>query len=148
MFELQIDGLKSAKWYTFQSVYTPFCNADIFQLYLDEFSKQNPNEFKIIVLDNGAFHKAKVLKVPNNIAFIFLPPYSQELNPAENMWARFKRGFTNRLFKTLDEVSDFIGEFTKKLTPQSIQTTCEFEYAVQVLFGLNNKYILYYLYCL
>jgi transposase len=112
----------------------PFCNADSFQLYLDEFSKQNPNEFKIIVLDNGAFHKAKALKIPDNIAFIFLPPYSPELNPAENMWARFKRSFTNKLFKTLDEVSDFIGEFTKKLTPQSIQTTCAFEYAVS---GIN-----------
>ena len=27
-------------------------------------------------LDNGAFHKAKGLKIPENIVLIFLPPYS------------------------------------------------------------------------
>ena len=44
----------------------PSCNGDNFQLFLDEFSKENPDEFKIIVLDNGDFHKAKSLQIPNN----------------------------------------------------------------------------------
>jgi DDE superfamily endonuclease len=60
----------------------PNCNSASFQIFLDEFSKENGNEFKIIVLDNGAFHKAKSLIIPQNIALIFLPPYSSELNPA------------------------------------------------------------------
>jgi len=55
----------------------PQCNSQNFQTYLDEFSKENPDEFKIIVLDNGAFHKAKDLKIPENIALIFLPPIVQ-----------------------------------------------------------------------
>ena len=76
----------------------PHCNSQNFQIYLDELSEEKPAEFKIIVLDNGAFHKAKVLKIPENIALVFLPPYSPELNPAEKMWASFKRTFTNRLF--------------------------------------------------
>jgi hypothetical protein len=54
----------------------PFCNNDTFQQYLNEFSEYNTNEFKIIVLDNGAFHKAKALIIPENIALVFLPPYS------------------------------------------------------------------------
>ena len=37
----------------------PSWNGDNFRLFLDEFSKENPDEFKIIVLDIGAFHKAK-----------------------------------------------------------------------------------------
>ncbi len=37
----------------------PNCNADTFQLFLNEVSTSNPNEFKIMVLDNRAFHKAK-----------------------------------------------------------------------------------------
>ena len=57
----------------------PTCNTNTFQLFLNYFALQNPNEFKLIVLDNGAFHKAKYLQVPNNIALIFLPPYSPEL---------------------------------------------------------------------
>jgi hypothetical protein len=49
------------------------CNGDNFQTYLDEFSIVDKREFKIIVLENGAFHKAKKLKIPENIALIFLP---------------------------------------------------------------------------
>ena len=61
-----------------------------------------------MVLDNGAFHKAKTLKIPDNIGLIFLPPYSPELNPAENIWAMLKRKFTNKFFKPLEEVSEFM----------------------------------------
>lgn len=61
-----------------------------FQIYLNEFSKHNPDDFKIIVLYNGAFHKAASLIIPENIALIFLPLYSPELNPSEKMWAMLK----------------------------------------------------------
>jgi transposase len=107
----------------------PFCTAANFQIFMDEFSQQNPLEFKIIVLDNGAFHKAKSLKIPSNICLIFLPPYSPELNPAEKMWATIKRNFTNQFFKNLDEISAFIEKKVKALTQIQIITTCNYEYA-------------------
>ena len=105
-----------------------------FQLFLNEFSEQNPDEFKIMVLDNGAFHKAKSLEIPKNIALVFLPPYSPELNPAEKIWAILKRKFTNKLFKTLDEVGVFITEKIQILTQSSVKKTCGFDY---VFLGLD-----------
>ncbi len=36
--------------------------------------------------NNAAFHKAKSLQLPDNIELMFLPPYSPELNPAEEIW--------------------------------------------------------------
>lgn len=106
----------------------PFCNNDTFQIYLNEFSKQNPSEFKIIVLDNGAFHKAAALQIPKNICLFFLPPYSPELNPAEKIWKHLKRKFTNKLFKTLDEISEFFAIQIAALTPEKIKSTCGFRY--------------------
>lgn len=106
----------------------PECNANTFQIYLDEFSKHNPEEFKIMVLDNGAFHKAKSLIIPENIALVFLPPYSPELNPAEKMWARLKRKFSGKLYKTLDQISVFISRAIKKFTVKRIKKTCSFDY--------------------
>ena len=73
----------------------PECNADIFRLFLNEVANENPKTLIIMVLDNAPFHKAKKLKIPDNIKLLFLPPYYPELNPAEKMWARFKRAFTN-----------------------------------------------------
>lgn len=104
------------------------CDADCFQEYLNEFSKEFPSTYNIITLDNGAFHKAKTLEIPKNIGLVFLPPYSPELNPAENMWEQFKRAFTNKLHKTLEEVSEFISNFIKTLTAESIKQTCGFDY--------------------
>ena len=79
---------------------------------MDEFAKENPDELKILVLDNGAFHKAKRLKIPENMGLVFLPAYSPELNPAEKIWAKFKRDFTNRLFHTLDELKNYVCQLT------------------------------------
>ncbi len=82
----------------------PYCNTEYFELFLNEFSATNPQELKVIVLDNGAFHKAKRLKVPQKILLVFLPPFSPELKPVEKMWAKFKRAFTNRLYKSLNRL--------------------------------------------
>jgi len=81
-----------------------------------------------MVLDNGSFHKAKKLKIPDNIKFVFLPPYSPELNPAEKMWARFKRAFTNKLFKSLDEVSLFIDSVANEINSAIVRSTCAYKY--------------------
>lgn len=106
----------------------PLCNASCFQTFLDLFSKEKPDEFKIMVLDNGAFHKAKSLIIPSNIALLFLPPYSPELNPAEKIWAKLKRTFTNKLFNSLDALSDFIGDATKCIEISVVKSTCAFNY--------------------
>jgi transposase len=106
----------------------PYCNTECFELFLNEFSATNPQELKVIVLDNGAFHKAKRLKIPKNILLVFLPPFSPELNPAEKMWAKFKRAFTNRLYKSLNEISIFIQEQTKNLLKEDTKKTCAFDY--------------------
>ena len=106
----------------------PYCSADTFQIFLDQFSEKNANQFNILVLDNGAFHKAKSLKIPQNIGLIFLSPYSPELNPAEKMWQFLKKKFSGKLYNTLDEVGHFITKHTELLTPEMIISTCGFKY--------------------
>lgn len=115
----------------------PFCNSATFQLFLDEFSALNPNELKLMVLDIGAFHKAKGLQIPKNIILIFLPPYSPELNPAEKIWAKFKRQFTNRLFKSKDDLERYICDLAKSLISQEVKSICSFDYIFLNLFWTN-----------
>ena len=92
----------------------PHCNSENFQIFLDEMSKEKPKELKVLVLDNGRFHKAKKLIIPENIVLLFLPPYCPELNPAEKIWWKMKRAFSGKLHKTLDMVSEFIKEQVKQ----------------------------------
>jgi len=108
----------------------PSCNADLFQVFLDELSRQNPDELKLMVLDNGAFHKAMKLKIPDNIIPIFLPPYSPELNPAEKVWAKLKRDFTNRLFKTLDELETYLCNLSCSITKKEVMSIGAYSYII------------------
>ena len=106
----------------------PNCNTNNFQIFLNEFSKQNPDELKLIILDNGAFHKAQSLIIPDNVVLIFLPPYSPELNPAEKIWAKFKRDFTNRLFPTMEQLCEYVVKLANSLTTNEVISICGFDY--------------------
>ena len=106
----------------------PHCNTDTFQVFLNEFSEKSPDEFKILLLDNGAFHKAERLIIPKDIALLFIPPYSPELNPAEKIWWKMKRAFSGKLHKTLDNISEFIGNEVTILTNKDVKSICMFDY--------------------
>jgi hypothetical protein len=106
----------------------PYCNADSFQIFLDQFSLIQPEEFKIMVLDNGAFHKAKSLKIPSNIALLFLPPYSPELNPAEKIWQHIKRKFTNKHFTNLSKISEFFTQTINNISESMVKSICGYSY--------------------
>jgi len=106
----------------------PCCNKETFQIYLNEFSKISPDELKIILLDNGAFHKCKKLDIPDSIALLFIPPYSPELNPAEKIWWKMKRAFSGKLHKTLDNVSEFIRNQVNILTDEHVRSICKYDY--------------------
>jgi len=98
----------------------PYCNADCFQLFLDTLASHKPEEFKILLLDNGAFHHSHQLLIPKNIHLLFLPPYSPELNPAEKIWRYIKDRIANQIFETLKDISDAIAHIVQKITPECI----------------------------
>jgi len=106
----------------------PFCNSEMFQRYLEEFSRHNPKELKVMILDNGAFHLAKPLVIPDNILLKFLPPYSPELDPAEKIWWRMKRGYVDRVFQTLDQLSEYIDTAVNGLSKEEVMSICGFDY--------------------
>lgn len=117
----------------------PGCNTDTFQIFLNELAKQNPEEYKIMVLDNGAFHKAKRLQLPPNIGLIFLPPYSPELNPAEKIWWLLKKQINNKVFKTMKELQTAMEHSIKnKLTPQKIKSITGYQFYLNAFKTIMN----------
>ena len=55
-----------------------------------------------MVVDGASSHRCKELKIPDNMALLRLPPYSPELNPAEQIWNKLRRDyFANRVFDSL-----------------------------------------------
>ena len=91
----------------------------------------------VLVVDNAAFHKAKKIKIPENIALIFLPPYNPELNPPEKIWDKCKREFTNTLFHSLDEISNFIDTQVTKLSEKEVIDITRYDYVKPCLVWTN-----------
>lgn len=102
----------------------PHCNSLTFQLFMDHMSNENPEEFKILIVDNGAFHHAKSLQIPNNIALIFLPPYSPELNPAEKIWRYFKDRVSMIAYNNIEMLQQQLSDITKYLNENIIKSIC------------------------
>lgn len=85
------------------------CNTLWMNKFLQELSNAYPNDYIILVMDNAIWHKAHQLDIPTNIEFAFIPPYTPEMNPIEQVWAEIrKRGFKNKAFQTLSDVIDHL----------------------------------------
>ena len=83
-------------------------------------STHHPQEFKLLILDNGAFHKTKRLEIPPNIGLLFLPPYSPELNPAEMIWRYIKDRLANKIYEGLERLSNKLLDIIRNLSPEIV----------------------------
>lgn len=93
------------------SLVMPQCNTDCMNIFLEELSKEYPNDYILLVADNAAWHKSKGLIVPENIMIFPLLPYTPELNPIEMIWDELReKFFRNDLFNSLNAVSDRLCE--------------------------------------
>ena len=58
-----------------------------------------------MVLDDASNHRCSDLALPGNISLLFLPPYSPELNPKENLWDEIReKNFKNYALKSFEAV--------------------------------------------
>ena len=91
---------------TGQSFFWQFSHVDTecYQQFLNEFATFHPDSLNIIQVDNGLFHKAKKLQVPENIILLFQPPYSPELNPIERVWEHLKQDLKWEVFDNLEHL--------------------------------------------
>lgn len=83
-------------------------NAVTFLLFLRQLLRAYPHRKVFLILDNVRYHHAKALQpwLEENckrIVLHFLPPYSPDLNPVEDVWRVSKRKGTHNIhFPTLE----------------------------------------------
>jgi transposase len=87
------------------SLVLPWANTEMMSLFLAEASRRYANEQLVLIMDQAGWHKAKRLKIPENITLHWLPPYSPELNPVEHLWDDLReKWFSNKVFNSLEAV--------------------------------------------
>jgi transposase len=83
----------------------PTPNTTCFQIFLNVLSRKFASQDILLVLDGAPNHRCGDLALPNNVALLFLPPYSPQLNPKENLWDEIrKKIFKNYALKSIDAV--------------------------------------------
>ena len=110
----------------------PGLNTALFQLWLDHFAQALPDSFNLLVLDNGAFHKAHALQWPAHVVPVFLP-YNPELNPIERLWRDFKDQLADYGPQTLDELSEAVRAIIQRYSQPMLQSLTGFTYFVQAV---------------
>ncbi|NQH33447.1 hypothetical protein HO665_04210 [Streptococcus suis] len=101
--------------------------------FLHQLSEAYPDDYIILVMDNAVWHKSQTLNIPENIAFTFIPPYTPEMNPIEQVWAEIrKRGFKNKIFRSLNEVIDKLQEVIQNLSPSQLKSIARRDWSLAI----------------
>ena len=101
----------------------PYCNTPCMNVFLDELSRQYPDDIIFLCCDGAAWHKSNSLQVPENIFLCFIPPYTPEMNPIEQIWKEIRmKGFRNEIFATLEKVVERLCETICALSMETIRS--------------------------
>lgn len=116
----------------------PCLDSDCFEVFLREISRCYSDRFIIMVLDNGGIHKARGLAVPDNIALLFLPSYSPELNPMERLWQDIKGKISFSLYEKLEGLKGRVAEILRQYTRTAIASLTGYSYLIKALNALST----------
>ena len=101
----------------------PYCNTVCMNIYLRELSKSYPDDKILLCCDGARWHKSIALEVPDNIELFYIPPYTPEMNPIEQIWKELRKtGFRNEVFSSLEKVVDRLCEVIRNLSKDTVRS--------------------------
>ena len=95
-------------------------NGNIFQAYVEQFLVRELSPGDSVVMDNLSSHKSDAVREMIEAAgteLLFLPPYSPDLNPIEQVFAKLKHLLRKAVTRTVDPLWDEIGRLIDHLQP-------------------------------
>jgi transposase len=96
-------------------------NGESFAQYVETSLVAELEPGNIVVMDNLPVHKNKRVAVAIEAAgctLVFLPPYSPDYNPIENMWSKTKILLRAAAARTFEAVVEATGYALRSITPQ------------------------------
>jgi transposase len=95
-------------------------NGELFLAYVKQILVPTLKEGDIVVMDNLSSHKvAGVRKAIASVGakVLYLPPYSPDLNPIENAFAKLKTLLRKSKLRTMEELWNKLGELCDVFSP-------------------------------
>ena len=114
------------------SLILPYSNTEMMNYYLHDFAEYFKHYRIILCADQASWHVSKGIQTPDNLSFLYLPPYSPQLNPVEHIWKyiREQKGFNNRIFHSISDVSDHLADALTSIAKEkeTINNLCNFKW--------------------
>jgi transposase len=121
---------------TLVSLILPWAFSIAMNIFLAEVAKRHSDKYILMFLDQAGWHKAKDLKIPQNIRLVSLPAYSPELNPTEHVWDELReKYFHNLTFDSIASVEDRLEMGLRELENEKeiIKSATGFDWIVSIV---------------
>jgi transposase len=115
----------------------PYLNSAMFQLFIDAFAQAFPDSLNILLLDNSGAHTAQGIQWPENVRYVWLPPYCPELNPIERVWRDVKDDVAWRQFTDLNAQQTEVGNLLCAYDTTALQALTGYAYVVEAIHALS-----------
>ena len=99
-------------------------DAEVFTAYLEQVLCPQLREGDTLILDNLSTHKiqpASQLLSARGVGLRFLPPYSPDLNPIEQAFAKLKAHLRQAAARTLDDLNGALAAALNSFSPRHCQ---------------------------
>ena len=116
----------------------PHLNTANFQIFLNELAHQYQDTLNLLLMDNGSYHKAKSLVIPDNVVCLFLPPYSPELNPIERLWRDLKDRLAWVLVAQIEALEHHVETLIRQYSKAAIQSLTSYPYFIHAVNALYS----------
>lgn len=96
-------------------------NGDIFRAYVEQVLAPTLAPGDVVVVDNLGSHKVAGVREAieaRGANLVYLPPYSPDLNPIEQAFAKLKALLRKIAARTVAALWDALGDILKRFTPQ------------------------------
>lgn len=96
-------------------------NGDIFRAYVEQVLAPTLKPGDIVILDNLSSHKVtgvREMVEARGATLVYLPPYSPDLNPIEQAFAKLKSLLRKIAARTVSRLWDALGDLLDRFTPQ------------------------------
>jgi transposase len=96
-------------------------NGDVFLAYVEQVLAPTLTAGDIVIMDNLSSHKVAGVRQAveaRGATLLYLPPYSPDLNPIEQAFAKLKALLRKLAARTVAQLWDALGDLIDRFTPQ------------------------------
>ena len=111
-------------------------NGETFTAYVEQFLVPTLAAGDIVIMDNLGSHKSAAVRAAIEAAgahLLYLPPYSPDLNPIEQVFAKLKALLRKAATRSIDALWDAVGKLLQRFAPHECAN-----YFANAGYGLPN----------